>query len=280
MARASGTTVKRLRHYHDKGVFMAAHTDPATGHRWYEPAQVADAMLVAQLRRAGVPLAEISGIVAATTHRRDAAIRAALAAVDAELASARERLVGTAALLQAVPEVSYAVRRVPEQWVVSTAARLSREECATWFDRSFTDLIGRVGIPWGPLGATYSTEFFTDDHGTVTAFVPVAAGTPGAESLPGGTFAVAVHDGAYTHFDLTYAGLGRAVGRDLTSVSDETVRELYLVGPGHSDDPATWRSEVWWPVLQDSVPLDPCAHAGASTTTGRATGVDHLTERP
>lgn len=271
MARASGTTVKRLRHYHDKGVFVAAATDPVTGHRWYEPAQIADAVLVARLRRGGVSLAEIGHIVTTHGDGRDAAIRSALTTVEAEVSSARARIAQAATLLQAVPEIAYTVRRAPDHWVLALDGRVSRENCPAWFGRSFTSLLTRAGVPWGPVGALYSPEFFTEDEGAVTAFVPVPAETDGATRLPGGTFAVAVHDGAYEHFEATYAGLGRAVGRDLDSLPEADLREQYLIGPGDSRDPAAWRSEVWWPIRDDSLPPGPPISFEAPTKATRPT---------
>ncbi len=59
LARDSGLTVSALRFYDGADVFGPAWVDPQTGYRWYGEKQVADARLLARLRRVGLPLAEI-----------------------------------------------------------------------------------------------------------------------------------------------------------------------------------------------------------------------------
>jgi serine/threonine protein phosphatase PrpC/DNA-binding transcriptional MerR regulator len=58
-ARASGLSRKALRLYDELGLLPPAQVDPATGYRFYEPAQLEQARLVAWLRRLGMPLAAI-----------------------------------------------------------------------------------------------------------------------------------------------------------------------------------------------------------------------------
>ena len=59
MARDCGLSVSALRFYDRAGVLVPAWVDPASGYRWYEPAQLEEARLLARLRRAGMPLADI-----------------------------------------------------------------------------------------------------------------------------------------------------------------------------------------------------------------------------
>ncbi|MGC5032269.1 MerR family transcriptional regulator [Micromonospora sp. DT229] len=65
LARASGLTVSALRFYDAAGVLVPARVDPVTGYRRYTHDQVAPARLVAGLRRAGMPVAEIAEAVRA-----------------------------------------------------------------------------------------------------------------------------------------------------------------------------------------------------------------------
>ncbi|HEX6452279.1 MAG TPA: MerR family transcriptional regulator [Trebonia sp.] len=58
-ARASGLSRKALRLYDELGLLPPAQVDPATGYRFYNPAQLEQARLVAWLRRLGMPLATI-----------------------------------------------------------------------------------------------------------------------------------------------------------------------------------------------------------------------------
>jgi DNA-binding transcriptional MerR regulator len=62
-ADATGLTVKALRHYDEIGLFAPAHVDPDTGYRYYDPAQVEDAVTIRRLRALELPLDEIAGLL-------------------------------------------------------------------------------------------------------------------------------------------------------------------------------------------------------------------------
>jgi PPM family protein phosphatase len=58
-ARAARLTPKALRLYDDVGLLAPAAIDPESGYRLYDPGQLDQARLIAQLRRIGMPLADI-----------------------------------------------------------------------------------------------------------------------------------------------------------------------------------------------------------------------------
>lgn len=64
MSRDSGLGVSALRFYDRAGVLVPAWVDPVSGYRWYEPEQLEEARLLARLRRAGMPLADIRLVLA------------------------------------------------------------------------------------------------------------------------------------------------------------------------------------------------------------------------
>lgn len=64
MARDSGLSVSALRFYDRAGVLVPAWVDPVSGYRWYDLEQGEEARLLARLRRAGMPLADIRLILA------------------------------------------------------------------------------------------------------------------------------------------------------------------------------------------------------------------------
>ncbi|WP_433315452.1 MerR family transcriptional regulator [Micromonospora chersina] len=61
-ARAARLTPKALRLYDELGLLPPAAVDPHSGYRYYAPAQLDRARLIAALRRAGMPLAEIRAV--------------------------------------------------------------------------------------------------------------------------------------------------------------------------------------------------------------------------
>ncbi|MBB4899824.1 DNA polymerase III subunit beta family protein [Streptomyces griseomycini] len=63
-ARDSGLSVSALRFYDRAGVLVPARVDPVSGYRWYAPEQLEEARLLARLRRAGMPLADIRLVLA------------------------------------------------------------------------------------------------------------------------------------------------------------------------------------------------------------------------
>ncbi|MFF2350072.1 MerR family transcriptional regulator [Kitasatospora sp. NPDC058115] len=65
LARDSGLSVSALRFYDGADVLTPARVDPRTGYRWYAPGQLADARLLARLRRVGLPLAGIRAVLGA-----------------------------------------------------------------------------------------------------------------------------------------------------------------------------------------------------------------------
>ncbi|RSS57927.1 MerR family transcriptional regulator [Streptomyces sp. WAC07061] len=64
MARESGLGVSALRFYDGAGVLVPDWVDPVSGYRWYGPGQLDEARLLAHLRRAGMPLADIRLVTA------------------------------------------------------------------------------------------------------------------------------------------------------------------------------------------------------------------------
>lgn len=59
----SGLSPKRLRTYAAAGLLVPAAVDPDSGYRYYAPGQLREAWTIDALRRAGVPLAEIAGLL-------------------------------------------------------------------------------------------------------------------------------------------------------------------------------------------------------------------------
>ncbi|KOG51151.1 DNA polymerase III subunit beta [Streptomyces virginiae] len=64
MGRDSGLGVSALRFYDRAGVLVPARVDPVTGYRWYTPEQLDEARLLARLRQAGMPLADVRLVLA------------------------------------------------------------------------------------------------------------------------------------------------------------------------------------------------------------------------
>ncbi|MFS4096442.1 MerR family transcriptional regulator [Streptomyces sp. AF1A] len=89
-ARVSRLSPKALRLYDELRLLRPARVDPDTGYRYYAPGQLAQARLVAWLRRLGMPLAEIRAVCALDPAQAAREIRAFWVRVEAETAVRRD----------------------------------------------------------------------------------------------------------------------------------------------------------------------------------------------
>lgn len=81
---------KALRLYAELGLLPPAHVDPVTGYRFYTPAQLESARLVAWLRRLGMPLALIRTVCELDPAEAAQAVDAFWAQVETETAARRD----------------------------------------------------------------------------------------------------------------------------------------------------------------------------------------------
>ena len=89
-ARSARLSPKALRLYDDLGLLPPAFVDPATGYRFYDPAQLERARLVAWLRRLGMPLARIRVVCELAPAQAAQEVAAYWAGVEADTASRRD----------------------------------------------------------------------------------------------------------------------------------------------------------------------------------------------
>ena len=129
-ARLSGTTAIQLRHYDEIGLFRPVWVDPNSGYRFYTPAQLAELHRIIALRDVGLPLREITSLVAS-----GADLREALSLQRRRLVGQREQLDRRLASLDIRVEMAdepgfpdVVVRRLPAELVASTRVHVGPEE--------------------------------------------------------------------------------------------------------------------------------------------------------
>jgi DNA-binding transcriptional MerR regulator len=100
LARASGLTVRALRHYQELGLLAPGGVDPVTRYRRYGPEQLERARIIARLRRLGLSLARVRDYLDASDEDRRRLLEDHRAGLDARLRSTGrlqlelERLIG------------------------------------------------------------------------------------------------------------------------------------------------------------------------------------------
>lgn len=249
-ARMTHVSVKRLRHYHDVGVLPAAQVDPDSGYRYYDAAQADMARLVVRLRDLGMALPRIAAVVGAGDSDRRELLAEHLHELQLRLSSTSESVALVRSMLEPSAAVSVECRELAPLRGLSVTDVVAHNEIAAWCEAAFTELRDRLRgrLPAGPGAATFDDAFFVEDVGEVVAFLPVIEG-PDTTMLPGGPYAVAVHEGPFTEVGRTYSGLGRYVA-DAGLGLNGPIRETYLVGPPAAIDPHRFRTEVAWPIAE------------------------------
>lgn len=179
-ARLSRLSPKALRLYDELGLLVPARVDPDTGYRWYAPAQLDQARLVASLRRIGVPLTRIRHMLALEPASAAGEIRAYWAGTEAEHAARRQlaghlvdRLDGKRS---AMYEVS--VRDMPARNLLTLIRRVHQEELVPAGRELFIRRLRGGGVPRieGIAGAPFMIfhgEVSADSDGPVEWCWPV-----------------------------------------------------------------------------------------------------------
>jgi hypothetical protein len=120
-----------------------------------------------------------------------------------------------------------------------------------WYDDAMDELDAVEGL--GPPGGRYDNELFSTGRGAVLVYRPTADpasyGRVKPVELPAVELAATIHRGTHDDIDVTYGRLGAWVVDHALAV-DGPVHETYVVGPRDDPDPATWRTEIGWPVFR------------------------------
>jgi DNA-binding transcriptional MerR regulator/effector-binding domain-containing protein len=270
-SRMTHLSVKALRHYHDMGVLEPAAVDPFTGYRSYDTSQVGSAQVIRRLRDLGMPLDSIAAVLAAPDlEARNREIAAHLTRMERQLEQTQASVAALRALLTG-PAVRPAIelRAIPAVTALAVREVVDAAGLNDWGSEAFDALAASLAAAGltaaGPYGGLFDGDFFELERSEVTAFVPVTSetGLVGAGAgvgldpagrvrlleIPTLEAAVAVHEGAFSEIDRTYAALGEVVAERAIGV-DGPIREYYLVSSADTDDVGKHRTEVCWPVFR------------------------------
>jgi DNA-binding transcriptional MerR regulator len=254
-------SVRTLRRYHEAGLLEPEAVDPYTGYRYYSTAQVPTAQVIRRFRDLGMPVREIGAVLATDDpDARNALIATHLDRLERQLDQTRAAVASLHRLLRpAEPSIEVELRAVPATTVAAIRATVGLGEVLDWYGDAMAELwrtlVERRLEPAGPPGGLYDNELFTGERGEAVVFVPVAdppaAGRVRPHEIPAAELAVTTHRGPHDDIDVSYGALGTYVTEHAFAVAGP-VREYYLAGPKDSDDPASWRTEIGWPVFRTS----------------------------
>lgn len=171
---AARLSPKALRLYAEQGLLPPAEVDPATGYRYYDPAQLPRARLIGRLRALGLPLARIAYLAGLSPAARALELRGWLRAE-------RERLDERAAVVEAVGEgpeaelvAAVRLRDVPARKVVSRSRRIDSTQLQEHLRTAERDIRAHLGASAEPRMVFFEGLVTPDSDGVVEVAVPYA----------------------------------------------------------------------------------------------------------
>ena len=258
-SRATHLSVKTLRNYHRLGLLEPAQVDVETGYRRYTSDQIPTAQIIRRFRDLDMPLGEIAAVLKAPDVRtRNDLLAGHLGRLEIELAQTRAAVSSLRSLLQGPPPTLDVTHRTePSIQSAAISSVVDLEDLSTWFQGALGELYAtvdaqRVGAD-GPPGAVIANEFFSDERGEITVFLPAAGsvrpvGRVAPTLLPGTELATIVHRGSHDDVDRSYGALASYVSQRALAV-DGPIRERYLVGRHDTPNQTRWRTEIGWPIF-------------------------------
>jgi DNA-binding transcriptional MerR regulator len=263
-ARATHFSVKTLRHYHHLGLLVPAEVDPGSGYRRYTIEQIPTAQVIRRFRELDMSLEQISDVLnAPDVLTRNELIAAHLVRLEQGLAETRAAAASLRVLLQGPPPSTLIQhRREPALESAAISEVVGAENLGPWFAGAIAELYATLSAQdvaaAGPPGSVVSNDFFSDERGEITIFVPArapvrAAGRVVPQELPAVELAIITHAGSHAEIDRAYGSLASYVSEQALAV-DGPIRERYIVGRHDTAEEAEWRTEVGWPIFQTGPP--------------------------
>ncbi|MEU6486254.1 MerR family transcriptional regulator [Streptomyces sp. NPDC046887] len=265
-ARHGRVSVRMLRHYDAIGLLHPARTDPHTGYRFYEAAQLARLNRVIALKDLGFTLEQVAAILDEQVGPEElrGMLRLRQAELESAMAEAAARLAGVAARLRAIESEGrmstqdVVVKKVPAvrlAELTAVAAGFGPDQIGPVIGPLYEKLCERLDAAgvreYGPGVAYYEDAPAGDGSIVVHAgmTVPEGVAVPGVELtvLPGlDEAATVVHRGAMDALLPTVQTLATWVDANGYR-SAGYARELYLEVP---EDRTRWVTELQEPVTR------------------------------
>ncbi len=258
-ARATHLSIKALRNYHRLGLLEPAAVDEFSGYRRYTTDQIPTAQIIRRFRNLDMPLEQIGAVLAAPDPAaRNDLIAAHLARLESELVKTQVAVASLRSLLEGpygTPDILH--RHDPAADSAAISDLVTLDELGPWFQGAIGELQAILAAQdvaaAGPPGSVIGGEFFADERGEITVYVPVSSpirpiGRVIQTTIPGQELATIVHHGSHDDIDRSYGALATYVS-ERTLATDGPIRERYLVFRHDTRDETAWRTEIGWPIF-------------------------------
>ncbi|MFZ5354752.1 MAG: MerR family transcriptional regulator [Bacillota bacterium] len=263
-SRISRVSAKTLRFYDEVGLLKPAQVDSFTQYRYYSPEQVADILLISELKEYSFSLEEIRNIIS----RKDVDyMQQALAGKLEELELQMDRIAQSKAALTEKIKSLYEGSKTLEEVMNYRIEVVERQPIAAASIRKrvrieevgflIAELFKRMSIgglqPIGPAMALYYDEEYNPESVDVEECVPVSAMKKveglTIREIEGGRFVSTIHVGPYYTIGKAYAALLRWTAEN-GYVAAEPYHEKYLVGPENTNDEQKYVTETSFPIVK------------------------------
>ena len=262
-SRFAMLSVRMLRHYDERGLLVTAHVDPGNGYRFYSPAQLRTAARIRVLRDTGCGIAQIAQLLPLFDDAD--ALRQALADHARSLDAAAAQIADQQALLASIYDqikeptmpVTVEERTIPAMQVIALRRTIATysAEADLWAELAGV-VKGPDALPMTQLGTRVGATFYDTDFRETDIDMAVWWELTGDDDVPAPftrqtTGAQRV---AWATLYGPYEGTGavcQAIG-DWVSQHNLTLAgpmfNIYVVGPAQDPDPASWVTEINFPV--------------------------------
>jgi len=254
-------SVKTLRHYDSLGLLRPARVDDFTGYRYYSAAQIPQLNRILALKDLGLSLEQIAHLLqddlSADQIRGILRLRAAEARE--RVAEEQARLVRVEARLRLIesegkqPMYDVVLKKLPAQHIASLRRVIpTYGHLGELFGELFGVLMPAGNVPEGPGLAIYHDPEFRDHDPDIEVAIPVGAAARivpplTLRELPACDVASTIHRGPYEGITAAYEAVGAWIEPNGYQVAG-ALREVYLHGPGETNNPTEYVTELQVPV--------------------------------
>ena len=236
LSRRCRLPVSTLRYYHEIGLLEPAFVDPASNYRYYEPGQVDTAVLVSELRLAGVSLHQMQAVLSAEGPDIEVALESIKCEIELRIEADRVHLSRIDALINDARKGSMADSVSEVEGLLLPLTFVDRvvrtDRVVADVRRAFVELRRQAGFGRGGYAASFPLDL-DSSHYRVRVYVE------SVEREHGAALSI-THDGDHQHLWRAYRALldasherghipqGRVVERYLRSEVDGPATEVLL----------------------------------------------------
>jgi effector-binding domain-containing protein len=259
-------TVQALRHYDEIGLLKPVKVEKQTGYRYYSADQLPRIQYISALKNTGLSLGDISLLINDNLSFKDIKKLFILkrSELQKRIKDEQQRLTRVERLLQHIenngnlPKYQVSIKKVTPQIVASVRDVLpefSGTETAKMFQELIAFVTSSKAKPAGPTMMIYNDEDYKEQNADIEVAFQINRLVPANGRVK--TYELSgIDQAAALVFKGPYEEMGEAYNAVMSWVAnndyhiDGLCRELYLVSPGDTSDPANYISEIQIPVIK------------------------------